>query len=128
MISLTWAKLSRRVYTLAYFSFLRLSNLVPHSSKLFSPFYHFARGDIIFAPPGLQVIIKWSKTMQARNVAKILKIPALGRNPICPVQENNNILAIAPGENNNPLFQYKPPKGWFPMTDSHVRHHFKLIF
>ena len=43
----------KAVYTVAFFSFLRLSNLVPHSTKLFSPLYHLARGDIIFAPPPL---------------------------------------------------------------------------
>ena len=41
----------KAVYTVAFFSLLRLSNLVPHSTKLFSPLYHLARGDIIFAPP-----------------------------------------------------------------------------
>ena len=40
----------KAVYTLAFFSFLRLSNLVPHSQKLYSPLYQLARGDIIFAP------------------------------------------------------------------------------
>ena len=37
-------------FTVAYFSFLRLSNLVPDSVKLFSPHYHLARADVIFAP------------------------------------------------------------------------------
>ena len=41
----------KAIYTLAFFSFLRISNLVPHSSKKFSPLYHLARGDVIFAPP-----------------------------------------------------------------------------
>ena len=41
----------KAAYTLAFFSFLRLSNLVPHTTKQFSPLYHLARGDIIFAPP-----------------------------------------------------------------------------
>ena len=47
----------KAVYTLAFFSFLRLSNLVPHTVKSYSPLYHLARGDIIFAPPGLQSLI-----------------------------------------------------------------------
>ena len=47
----------KAVYTLAYFSFLRLSNLVSHKAAEFSPLYHLARADIIFAHPGIQVII-----------------------------------------------------------------------
>ena len=50
----------KAVYTLAFFSFLRLSNLVPHSCKKFSPLYHLARADIIFAKPGLHIIVKWT--------------------------------------------------------------------
>ena len=53
------------VYTIAFFSFLRLSNLVPHSNKLYSPLYRLARADIIFAPFGIQIIVKWTKTLQA---------------------------------------------------------------
>ena len=92
----------KAVYTVAFFSFLRLSNLVPHSTKLFSPLYHLARGDIIFAPPGLHMLIKWSKTIQDRKTVKILKLPSLGSNPICPVAAVKNLLQITPGSNNSP--------------------------
>ena len=117
----------KAVYTIAFFSFLRLSNLVPHCNKSFSPLYHLARADILFAPPGLQIIIKWTKTLQSRDAVKIIKIPSLGSNAICPVKAVKNLLHITPGHRNDPLFQYKTPKGWFPLTDNQVRSHFKLI-
>ena len=117
----------KAVYTLAFFSFLRLSNLVPDTVQAFSPLYHLARGDIIFAKPGMLVLIKWSKTLQARNTVKILKIPTLRANPICPVNAIKNLLAITPGLKNHHLFQYKTPKGWKPLTDTQVRRHFHLI-
>ena len=117
----------KAVYSIAYFSFLRISNLVPHSITTFSPLYHLARADIIFAPPGLQIIVKWTKTLQSRDAIKILKIPSLGSNPICPVNAVKNLLQITPGSRNDPLFQYKTPKGWVPLTDNQVRFHLKLI-
>ena len=117
----------KAVYTLAFFSFLRLSNLVPHSIKSFSPLYHLARGDIIFAPPGLHILVKWSKTIQDRKHIKIPKIPSLGSNPICPVTAIKNLLQITPGSNNSPLFQYKKSTIWLPLTDNQVRRHFKTI-
>ena len=40
----------KAVYTIAFFSFLRLSNLVPHSASKFSPLHQLACGDIILAP------------------------------------------------------------------------------
>ena len=109
----------KAVYTLAFFSFLRLSNLVPHSIKSFSPLYHLARGDIIFAPPGLHILGKWSKTIQDKKHNKVLKI--------CPVTAIKNLLQITPGSNNSPLFQYKKSTIWLPLTDNQVRRHFKTI-
>ena len=117
----------KAVYTLAFFSFLRLSNLVPHSIKAFSPLFHLARGDILFANPGLHIIVKWSKTIQDRKSVKILKIPDLGSNPICPVMAIKNLLQITPGSNNSPLFQYKTSTKWLPLTDNQVRRHFKNL-
>ena len=58
---------------------------------------------------------------------KILKIPSLGANPICPVTAVKNLLKITPGSNNSPLFQYKAPTKWLPLTDNQVRHHFKSL-
>ena len=87
----------KAVYTLAFFSFLRLSKLVPHSQKVYSPLYQLARGDIAFAPPGLHISVKWSKTLQSRKVVNVLKIPSLGSNPICPVKSIKKLLAITPG-------------------------------
>ena len=117
----------KAVYTLAFFSFLRLSNLVPHSVRQYSALYHLARGGIIVAKPGLHILIKWSKTMQSRNTVNILKIPMLGANPICPVTAIQNLLAITPGSKNDPLFQYKSLKGWAPLTDTQVRRHLHLV-
>ena len=104
----------KAVYTLALFSFLRLSNLVPHAAKLYSPLYQLAREDIILTPLGIQLLVKWSNTLQDRNTVKILKIPSLGTNP-------------TPGSSNSPLFQYKKSLAWYPMTDTQVRTHFKGV-
>ena len=61
----------KAVYTLAFFSFLRLSNLVPHSIKACSPLYHLARADVFFAPP--QVFTFWpngQKPFRIENLSK----------------------------------------------------------
>ena len=36
---------------LAFFSFLRISNLVPHTIAGYDPLKHLSRGDLIFPPP-----------------------------------------------------------------------------
>ena len=117
----------KAIYTLAFFSFLRISNLVPHTRNTYSPLYHLSRADVFFATPGIHLLLKWSKTFQNKDSVRLLKIPALGSNPICPVMAIKNLLFITPGTKNAPLFQYKTFQGWFLMTDTQVRRHFKMI-
>ena len=54
----------KAAYLTAFFSFLRISNLVPYSIATFSNMKQLARADVIFSPPGALLVIKWSKTMQ----------------------------------------------------------------
>ena len=44
----------KAIFLLAYFAFLRLSNMAPSSSKMFDVTRHFLRSDVIFGP---QVLI-----------------------------------------------------------------------
>ena len=43
----------------------------------------------------LHILIKWSKTLESRNVVKVIKIPSLGSNSICPVNAIKNLLEVA---------------------------------
>ena len=62
----------KALYLLSFFSFLRLSNPVPHTVAQFSPLKHLARGDVILRSDKLVLILKWSKTMQTNNQIKSL--------------------------------------------------------
>ena len=75
----------------------------------------------------MHLLLKWSKTLQSKDTVKLTKIPFLGANPICPVMAIKNLLSITPGSKNAPLFQFKTPQGWVPLTDTQVRRHFKMI-
>ena len=125
----TWmGQIYKATYLVAFFSFLRISNLVPHSISAFSPLEQLTRGDIFFAPPGVHLLIKWSKTMQNRDLVKIIKIPQLGTSPLCPVKALKNLLILTPGSQNDPLFQIKNEGGgWIPLTDTKVRRHLQAI-
>ena len=97
----------KALYLLSFYSFLRLSNLVPHAAVKFSPFKHLTRGDVIFRPNKLVIIVKWSKTMQNNNQIKLIIIPAIPRSPLCPVSAISNLLCITPKGSNLPLLQVK---------------------
>ena len=114
----------------SFFSFLRISNLVPHSTSSFDFMKQLARADVIFAPappppppppPGAHILIKWSKTLQYQNKIRILKIPSLGSSPLCPVAALQQILKLYPGSPNSPLFQVKCYGTWVPLTDTRLR-------
>ena len=85
----------------SFFSFMCISNLVPHSiatgreDVLFGPF-ETGRGDVFFGPPGVLLLLKWSKTIQMRNSVHLLKIPAPGNSPICPVAALKKLVTLTP--------------------------------
>ena len=117
----------KSVYLVAFYSFLRISNLVPHSIAAFSPLEQLARGDVFFAPPGLQLLITWSKTLQNRNKVIVIKLPAIKNVAICPVYHIKQLLQLLPGDQDSPLFQIPCYGKWVPLTDSRVRKHFKDV-
>ena len=117
----------KAIYLLSFFSFLRLSNLVPHCVGAFSPLRHLARGDLIFKPEKVIIMIKWSKTMQKNNQLKLISIPRLPKSPICPVHALSNALALTPRGSNLPLFQVKSNTDWIPLNDTKVRRHLSLV-
>ena len=111
----------KAAFLTSFFSFLRISNLVPHSIASFDHMKQLARADVIFAPPGAHLIIKWSKTLQLRNKVKVLKIPSLGSSKLCPVSAIKSMLKLYKGDNNSPLFQIKCYGNWVPLTDTRLR-------
>ena len=118
----------KALYLVAFFFFLRVSNLVPHKITAFSPLEELTRGDIFFAPPGLHILIKWTKIVQTRDMVKIIKLPALQASPLCPVQAVKNLLLLTPGDQDTPLFQIKNDKAqWNPLTDTKTRQNFAQI-
>ena len=114
------------LYLLSFFSFLRLSNLVPHSCTGFSPLRYLSRGDIIFKPGKNIVLVKLSKTMQNSNQVKLISVPKFTGSPLCPVRAISNLLTLTPKGSNLPLFQYKQNSTWTPLTGG-VRKCFSLI-
>ena len=117
----------KALYLLSFYSFLRLSNLVPHALSQFSPLKHLARGDVLFRPNKLVIVVKWTKTMQNNNQIKLITIPAIVGSDLCPVTAISNLLAITPKGSNLPLFQFKNARNWVPLTDSRVRNHFSQV-
>ena len=115
------------LYSLAFFSFLRISNILPHSIKAFDATRQLARGDIILTDQGANVIVKWSKTIQNRTDIHTIPIPILGDSILCPYKAIKSLLDHTPGSSNQPLFLIPRSHGSVPLTDSVARRHLHSI-
>ena len=125
--TLKFSEIFLSIYLLSFFSFLRLSNMVPHAKNGFDPSRHLARGDIIFSDNEANVLVKWSMTNQSRDKVACVVIPKLPGSKLCPVTALSNMLHLVPGSNNDSLFAIFKANKWPPLTDSMVRKHLKRV-
>ena len=115
------------IYLLAFFSFLRLSNVVPHSTSTFDVSRHLASVDIIFGQDLAIILVKWSKTNQFRDKVARISIPVHSGSLLCPVAALKALPQAVPGTQSDPLFTIFNQDSFVPLTDSMVRKHFKRI-
>ena len=117
----------RPLYLLCFFSFLRLSNILPHTPKSFDSTRQLQRGDFIVADQGAVLLIKWTKTMQDRKHSATIPLPNLGNSILCPIRALQNMLLAYPASKDAPLFMITRNSKLVPLTDSVARKHLKKI-
>ena len=110
----------KALFLVGYFGFFQLSNLVPHAGKDFDPSRHLAGGDVFFESSTVKLLIKWTKTLQDRNQAKVISLPKLDSN-ICSYGALQDLVRAFSPESMDPLFQRQTPRVSQVMTDSIVR-------
>ena len=112
----------KAVFLTAFFGFFRLSNIAPHAISEFDITRHFTGGDIFFKNDEVQLLLKWSKTMQYRNEYKLVSLPKLGTSTVCPYRALRNLMHLYAPDHQAPLFQIKNAAGhWQVLTDSRIR-------
>ena len=97
--------LFRAICLVAFFGFLRMSHIAPHSSKKFDPSIHILRQDLYFPPPGVHITLKWSKTLQGHKAYHVVLLPQLANIYLCPVRALHQLLLTRPFPPSAPLFQ-----------------------
>ena len=80
-----------------------------------------------FAPPGIHILIKWTKTLPSKESVKIIKILSLPNSDLCSVLALKAVLRLAPGNSNSPLFQNVHMCHWQPLIDTKVRQNLTLL-
>ena len=118
--------LFRAIFLTSFYAFLRMSNIAPLSSKQFNPQRHLLRQDVIFAPPGAHIILKWCKTMQDAKSTHIVQIPEIANIWLCPVRALKTRLVSRHLTSTSPLFA----NAFYPhsqVIDTHIRDALKTI-
>ena len=119
-------ELFRAIFLVAFFGFLRMSNVAPHSRAKFDPSRHILRQDVVFAYPGIHLILKWTKTLQERSSHHIVQLPQLDNKWLCPVRAVRNLLKSRQLPPNAPLFaSLSPPH--HQIIDTPIRYALKSI-
>ena len=96
--------LYRAIFLTAFYGFLRMSNITPHSLRKFSQEYHFLRQDLIFAPPGAHLPIKWTKTLQHHKSHHWIQLPSIQNHFLFPVRPFRVLIDSRPLPPSAPLF------------------------
>ena len=111
----------KAIFLTAFFGFLRLSNLTPHSASSFDPSRHITAGDVFFSKKFVKILLKWSKTIQSRDKCHVLSLPRLKASVLCPHRALTALFAMYSPSEDDPLFQILTTKGWQLLIDSRVR-------
>ena len=96
----------KAIYLLAFFGFFRLASLVPSNAKLFISTRFPLVKDIVWTTDGFQLILKCAKNMQNFDEFKIIHIPKLSCDTICPVIAIKTLIRELKLTANDPLFMY----------------------
>ena len=101
--------------------------LAPHSSSRFNPSFHSLRQDLIFAPPGAHLLIKWTKTLQQHHKSyNWVQRSSIHNHFLCPVRALQALLASRPLPPSAPLFanNFSP---YAQVIDTHIRDALKKV-
>ena len=98
-------------FLFAFFLMVRISNIVPLSTRSFDCRKHLCRGDIVSAPHGLTVAFKWSKTNQTGKRHLLLPLVGMPNLPLCPVEMFHRMCTLTPASPMSPAFVLSSPDG-----------------
>lgn len=104
------------LFLVAFFSFLRRSNLTVSSLSAFSPAKHLTREDLKLTAAGAILRIKWSKTLQYQERTLFVPIPSIPVSDLCPIQAISHYLQRVPATPAAPFFCLANKSGLHPIT------------
>lgn len=90
---------------LAFFGFLRASNVLSPTATPWSGPHTLARADVITHPAGLALVLRSTKTRGPNSPPAVLSIPVLPGSNMCPTKAWTDYTALVPGFLTEPAFK-----------------------
>ena len=118
--------LFRAIFLSAFYAFLRMSNIAPHSRSQFDPNRHFLWQDLIFGPAGAHLVIKWTKTLQDNKAHHVVQLPEIDNLYLCPVKAFKALMLTRKLPPTAPLFATNTPP-FHQIIDTQVRQALRTI-
>ena len=103
------------LFLIAFFTFLRKSNLVPDDPRQISPKV-ITKANLAFTPSGAYIHVSATKTLQYQQRSLVLLIPSIPGSRLCPILALRRHLSLSPGSVSAPLFSVLSGSGLQPIT------------
>jgi hypothetical protein len=108
------------LFTISFFTFARLSNMVPLTSKQYDINKHLSRSDITITLDSLIVRFKWSKTIQDGSRVVLIPLVAMPHNPLCPYTAYCKLVSLVPAPAEFSAFTYIKGSNLYNLVTSDV--------
>jgi hypothetical protein len=108
-------------------AFLRISNLVPKSLNEYDSTRDIRRGDITINKGGINVFIRWAKSLQKYNQVATIPLFKLSNSPLCPLVNLQYLNTQYPVRPSDPLLSYYSGKVLNVITQAQLRAAFARI-
>lgn len=105
-------------FLVAFYGFLRKSNVVPPSAKLFDNKQHLGRSSIVIHPDKLIVTLHKTKTIQFSQRKLDIPMVSVPGSPLCPVSAVSRMIQRVPAPDTAPAFLVPLHGQWLTLTHS----------
>ena len=114
-------------FLVAFFSFLRISNLVPYkfSDLVSDKPYFLKRSDVSFIASGAVLRVHRTKTIQFHQRVLEIPLPVIPNSILCPVSALKSYLSLVPAPHDAPLYVVQEGSGIKPILASHFNRFLK---
>ena len=107
----------RVAFLLSFMAFLRISNLVPPTTKAIDKQKQLCWGDILFTDQGAELTLRWAKNLQKAHQTHKVQIPIMSTKWLCPVLALKNLYVVEKHSQGDLVLKV----GDSCLTESHLR-------